>query len=160
MQMMDIIIQLIVSFFATAGIAIIFNVPRKTLLHCGLVGGVIGWIIYYVLTEQGMDVVKASFFGSFVIAIVAHLYARRFKIPMIIFIVGGIIPLVPGGGMAYNAMRNVVEDDYLQGLQYGLKAFLITGAIVIGLVFAEVIIQLIFRSVRSSKVKLQKVYKK
>jgi len=45
-------------------------------------------------------------------------------------------------------------------LQYGLKAFLITGAIVIGLVFAEVIIQLIFRSVRSSKVKLQKVYKK
>ncbi|AUS85185.1 MULTISPECIES: threonine/serine exporter family protein [Lysinibacillus] len=158
MQMMDIIIQLIVSFFATAGIAIIFNVPRKTLLHCGLVG-VIGWIIYYVLTEQGMDVVKASFFGSFVIAIVAHLYARRFKIPMIIFIVGGIIPLVPGG-MAYNAMRNVVEDDYLQGLQYGLKAFLITGAIVIGLVFAEVIIQLIFRSVRSSKVKLQKVYKK
>lgn len=61
--------------------------------------------------------------------------------------------------MAYNAMRNVVEDDYLQGLQYGLKAFLITGAIVIGLVFAEVIIQLIFRSVRSSKVKLQKVYK-
>ncbi|UZM99887.1 threonine/serine exporter family protein [Lysinibacillus sp. MHQ-1] len=98
-----------------------FNVPRKTLLHCGLVG-VIGWIIYYILTEQGMDVVKASFFGSFVIAIVAHLYARRFKIPMIIFIVGGIIPLVPGG-MAYNAMRNVVEDDYLQGLQYGLKAF-------------------------------------
>jgi len=158
---MDIIIQLIVSFFATAGIAIIFNVPRKTLLHCGLVG-VIGWIIYYILTEQGMDVVKASFFGSFVIAIVAHLYARRFKIPMIIFIVGGIIPLVPGG-MAYNAMRNVVEDDYLQGLQYGLKAFLITGAIVIGLVFAEVIIQLIFRSVRSvrsSKVKFQKVYKK
>ena len=39
--------------------------------------------------------------------------------------------------MAYNAMRNVVEDDYLQGLQYGLKAFLITGAIVIGLVLQK-----------------------
>ncbi len=155
---MDLIVQLIVSFFATAGIAIIFNVPRKTLIHCGFVG-VVGWIIYFVLTEHGMDVVDASFFSSFVIAIVAHLYARRFKIPMIIFIVGGIIPLVPGG-MAYNAMRNVVEDDYLQGLQYGLKAFLITGAIVIGLVFAEVFIQLIFRSVRTSKSTLQKVYKK
>ncbi|KOS63091.1 threonine/serine exporter family protein [Lysinibacillus agricola] len=155
---MDYIIQLIVSFFATAGIAIIFNVPRKTLIYCGFVG-VVGWMIYFVLTEQGLDIVNASFFSAFVIAIVAHLYARRFKMPMIIFIVGGIIPLVPGG-MAYNAMRNVVEDDYIQGLQYGLKAFLITGAIVMGLVFAEVLIQLIFRSVRTSKATFQKVYKK
>ncbi|MFJ7668647.1 threonine/serine exporter family protein [Lysinibacillus sp. NPDC097195] len=155
---MDIIIQLIVSFFSTAGIAIIFNVPRKTLFHCGFVG-VIGWIIYYLLTERGMDVVDASFFSSFIIAIVAHLYARRFKMPMIIFIVAGIIPLVPGG-MAYNAMRNVVEDDYLQGLQYGLKAFLITGAIVMGLVFAEVLMQFVFRAVRLSKAKLHKSYKK
>ncbi|MGE7914172.1 threonine/serine exporter family protein [Lysinibacillus xylanilyticus] len=155
---MDYIIQLIVSFFATAGIAIIFNVPRKVLLYCVFVG-VIGWMIYFVLTEHGMDVVNASFYSSFVIAIVAHLYARRFKMPMIIFIVGGIIPLVPGG-MAYNAMRNVVEDDYLQGLQYGLKAFLITGAIVMGLVFAEVFMQLIFRSVRTSKATFRKVYKK
>ena len=79
-------------------------------------------MIYFILTEHGMDIVYASFFSSFVIAIVSHLYARRFKMPMIIFIVGGIIPLVPGG-MAYNAMRNIVEDDYIQGLQYGLKAF-------------------------------------
>jgi len=155
---MDYIIQLILSFFATAGIGVIFNVPRKNLIYCGFVG-VVGWMIYFILTEHGMDVVNASFFSAFVIAIVSHLYARRFKMPMIIFIVGGIIPLVPGG-MAYNAMRNVVEDDYIQGLQYGLKAFLITGAIVIGLVFAEVLIQLIFRSIRNSKATFKKVYKK
>ncbi|MEQ6357159.1 threonine/serine exporter family protein [Lysinibacillus sp. M3] len=155
---MDYIIQLILSFFATAGIGVIFNVPRKNLIYCGFVG-VVGWMIYFVLTEHGMDVVNASFFSAFVIAIVSHLYARRFKMPMIIFIVGGIIPLVPGG-MAYNAMRNVVEADYIQGLQYGFKAFLITGAIVIGLVFAEVLIQLIFRSVRTSKATFKKVYKK
>ena len=155
---MDYITQLILSFFATAGIGVIFNVPRKTLIYCGFVG-VVGWMIYFILTEHGMDVVNASFFSAFIIAIVSHLYARRFKMPMIIFIVGGIIPLVPGG-MAYNAMRNVVEDDYIQGLQYGLKAFLITGSIVIGLVFAEVLIQLIFRSVRNGKATFQKVYKK
>lgn len=154
---MDYIVQLIVSFFATAGIAIIFNAPIKTLFHCGIVG-VIGWLIYFALVEQGMDIVDASFFGSFVVAIVAHLYARRFKMPMIIFIVAGIIPLVPGG-MAYNTMRNVVEDDYLQGIQFGIKAFLITGAIVIGLVFAEVLMQLVFRGMRLSKKKLQIVQK-
>ena len=142
---------------ATACFGIIFNVPPKTFVHCGLVGA-LGWIIYYALTEQGMDVVEASFFGSFVIAIVAHMYARRFKMPMLIFSVAGIIPLVPGG-MAYNSMRNIVEDDYLQGLQYGLKAFLITGAIVIGLVFAEVFMQLVFRAMRASKAKFGMVRK-
>ena len=145
------------SFIATACFGTIFNVPPKTYFHCGLVGA-LGWIIYYALTEQGLDVVEASFFGAFVIAIVAHTYARRFKMPMLIFSVAGIIPLVPGG-MAYNAMRTIVEDDYLQGLQYGLKAFLITGAIVMGLVFAEVFMQLIFKSINASKAKLQIVKK-
>ena len=154
---MDYIIQFVISFIATACFGIIFNVPPKTFFHCGLVGA-IGWTIYYVLTEHGLDVVEASFFGAFVIAIVAHTYARRFKMPMLIFSVAGIIPLVPGG-MAYNAMRNVVEDDYLQGLQYGLKAFLITGAIVMGLVFAEVFVQLVFRAMHASKEKIQMVKK-
>ena len=154
---MDYIIQFVSSFIATACFGTIFNVPPKTYFHCGLVGA-LGWIIYYALTEHGLDVVEASFFGAFVIAIVAHTYARRFKMPMLIFSVAGIIPLVPGG-MAYNSMRNVVEDDYLQGLQYGLKAFLITGAIVIGLVFAEVLMQLIFRGMHTRKEKMQIVKK-
>lgn len=154
---MDYILQFVMSFIATACFGTIFNVPPKTYLHCGLVGA-LGWIIYYALTEQGLDVVEASFFGAFVIAIVAHTYARRFKMPMLIFSVAGIIPLVPGG-MAYNAMRNIVEDDYLQGLQYGLKAFLITGAIVMGLVFAEVFMQLIFKAMHTSKKKIQTVKK-
>ncbi|MFJ7737210.1 threonine/serine exporter family protein [Lysinibacillus sp. NPDC097287] len=154
---MDYIVQFVASFIATACFGTIFNVPPKTYFHCGLVGA-LGWIIYYALTQQGLDVVEASFFGAFVIAIVAHTYARRFKMPMLIFSVAGIIPLVPGG-MAYNSMRNVVEDDYIQGLQYGMKAFLITGAIVIGLVFAEVLVQLVFRAMHASKKKIQMVKK-
>ena len=152
---MDYVIQFVASFIATACFGTIFNVPPKTYFHCGLVGA-LGWIIYFALTEQGLDVVEASFFGAFVIAIVAHTYARRFKMPMLIFSVAGIIPLVPGG-MAYNSMRNVVEDDYLQGLQYGMKAFLITGAIVMGLVFAEVLMQLVFKGMHARKEKMQMV---
>lgn len=154
---MDYILQFVASFIATACFGTIFNVPPKTYFHCGLVGA-LGWIIYYALTQQGLDVVEASFFGAFVIAIVAHTYARRFKMPMLIFSVAGIIPLVPGG-MAYNSMRFVVEDDYIQGIQYGMKAFLITGAIVIGLVFAEVLVQLVFRVIHASKVKMEMVKK-
>ncbi|MBK3495503.1 threonine/serine exporter family protein [Viridibacillus sp. YIM B01967] len=145
------VIQGVFSFIATAAFGILFNAPKKTLFHCGLAGA-IGWLIYFTLQKQGVDAVPASFAGAFVISIVAHILARRFKMPMIIFSVAGIIPLVPGG-MAYNAMRHVVENDYLASIQYAARAFIITGAIVMGLVFAEVFMQLIFNMIRKRKAK-------
>ena len=60
---------------------------------------------------------------------------------MLIFVVGGIIPLVPGG-LAYEAMRHVVANEYNESLQFFLKTGIITGAIVMGLVIAEVLVQM------------------
>lgn len=146
---MEYVVQIFLSFIATAAFGIIFNAPKNSLFHCGLVGA-IGWGIYFILTNQGVDIVPASFAGSFIIAIVAHVYAKRFKMPMLIFSVAGIIPLVPGG-MAYNTMRHIVEKDYSLGIEYAVKTSLVTGAIVMGLVFAEVFMQLIFNAIRRSK---------
>jgi uncharacterized membrane protein YjjB (DUF3815 family) len=70
---------------------------------------------------------------------------------MIIFSVAGIIPLVPGG-MAYNAMRHIVENDYITSISYASRAFMVSGAVAMGLVFAEVIIQLVFRTTMRRKI--------
>ena len=80
----------------------------------------------------------------------AHIFARKFGMPMIIFSVPGIIPLVPGG-MAYNAMRHIVENDFLAAISYASGAFMVSGAIAMGLVFAEVMFQLFFRSIAHRK---------
>lgn len=106
--------------------------------------------MYSVYVGWTNDPMQASFLGAFVVAIVAHIFARRFRMPMIIFSVAGIIPLVPGG-MAYNAMRHTVENDYLTAISFASRAFMVSGAIAMGLVFAEVIIQLIFRSIARKK---------
>lgn len=73
---------------------------------------------------------------------------------MIIFSVSGIIPLVPGG-IAYSTMRNVMELDYIAGLENGMRAFMISGAIAMGLVFAEVIMQIILRLMRKGRTSIQ-----
>lgn len=140
---MDWIYQIACSFLATLGIAVIFNAPRKVLIPCGLVG-VIGWVIYYFLIRQGVDEVPASFAGSLVIAIVAHLLARLYKMPMIIFSVAGIIPFVPGG-MAYEAMRAMVVHEYTESLQFATRTAILTGTIVLGFVVAEVFVNLVRR---------------
>lgn len=154
---MDYIAQALLSFVAITCFGVIFNAPTKAIPYCGFVGA-IGWTVYYVLFEQGFDEVQASFVGAFVVSIVAHIFARRYRMPMIVFSVSGILPLVPGG-IAYNTMRNIIELDYLTGMQNGMRAFMISGALAMGLVFAEVIMQIVFRLMRKGKTSIQSFVK-
>lgn len=128
--------QLITSFIAAAGFAILFNAPRRVLIQCGLVG-MLGWILFYFLNQNFMDVVEASVIAAILVGVLSRVCAVYFKKPIIIFYVAGIIPLVPGG-IAYNAMRNFVENDYFTGVQLATKVLLISGGIALGLMFSEV----------------------
>lgn len=143
------IIQAILSFIIAISFAIIFNAPRKKLVACGVVG-MSGWLIFSGFTLVSGDSVQASFAGAFMVALAAHILSKRFRMPMIIFSVPGIILLVPGG-LAFNAMRNIVENDYLTAIGFASKAFMTSGAIAMGLVFAEVLMQLVFRYLRKRK---------
>jgi uncharacterized membrane protein YjjB (DUF3815 family) len=133
--------QLITSFIASGAFGILFNAPKSALIKCGFVG-MIGWIIYTMLVELQFDLVMSTFIASFFVAIISQFFARRYKTPIIIFSVAGIIPLVPGG-LAYDAMKNIVLNDYNMAIQLAAKAFMISGAIAIGLVFSEVVNQLL-----------------
>jgi uncharacterized membrane protein YjjB (DUF3815 family) len=136
--------QLLTSFIASVAFGIIFNVPQKTLFQCGLVGA-LGWLIYILMLQIPVDPVYATGVSAFGVTVLSQISAKMYKTPIIIFSVAGIIPLVPGG-LAYDAMRNAVENHYDLAVQQGAKAFMISGAIAIGLVFSEVINQAIRRS--------------
>lgn len=143
---MDIIYQLLLSFSAAAAFGVLFNAPRRMLLHCGVVGAV-GWLAFISARVLLEDQVVATFIGAFTIAMLSHVFARRRKMPMILFSVSGIIVLVPGL-TAYNAMRHVVEQDYLMAIELGTRVMLISGAIAMGLVFAEIIMQIYLKAYR------------
>ncbi|BCG58889.1 threonine/serine exporter family protein [Paenibacillus sp. URB8-2] len=139
------IVQLITSFIASATFCILFNTPRRTLFQCGL-SGMLGWMVFLLLDPEWKSVV-ATFFATVIVGAVSQIFARSFKMPVIIFSVGGIIPLVPGG-LAYDAMRRFIEDDYTTALQAAVQAFLLSGAIATGLVLSEVLGQMFRRGKR------------
>ncbi|MEQ6390567.1 threonine/serine exporter family protein [Bacillaceae bacterium S4-13-58] len=135
-----ILAQLITSFFASAGFGIIFHIPKKSLVPCGI-AGMLGWMVYFLFNSE-LNSVQATMFGAFVVAIISQWFARIYKMPMILFTAVGIIPLVPGG-MAYDAMRNVVQNNYEIAIEFAAKAFMISGSIAIGIVLSEVINQVV-----------------
>ncbi|WP_177201316.1 threonine/serine exporter family protein [Peribacillus sp. B-H-3] len=136
---MKMLAQLITSFIASASFGIIFNVPKNSIVKCGLVG-MIGWLLYYALVENSVNSVIATLAAAFLVAVISLVFAKAYKTPIIIFSVSGIIPLVPGG-MAYDAMRHFVQNDYNVAIQLAAKAFMLSGAIAMGLMFAEVMNQ-------------------
>ena len=104
-----------------------------------------GWIVYYLLVENGVDAVPATIVGAILVAMISRGFSKLYKTPIIIFNVSGIIPLVPGG-MAYNAMRSFVQNDYLNAVQYSAKVMLLAGGIAMGLMFSEVLNQIMLKT--------------
>lgn len=135
--------QLVTSFIASAAFSILFNAPKKSLIQCGLVG-MISWLVYYTLILNHVDSVFSTLAATSIVGIVSQLFAKLYKMPVIIFSVSGIIPLVPGG-LAYDAMRRFVENDYNTAVQLAAQAFLISGSVAVGLVLSEVLNQMVRR---------------
>lgn len=142
--------QFIMSFVAAAGFGVLFNSPKKLLWQCGVIG-MFGWVLYFYLAEAGVDDVPATLAGALLVGVLSQLSARIFRTPIIIFNVSGIIPLVPGG-LAYDAMRNFVENDYNLAIELSTRVCLIAGAIATGLVFSEVLNQAV-KKARGTKSK-------
>ena len=130
-------VQFILSFFASAGFGILFNAPRRTIFAGGL-SGAFGWLVYFIATQFDVQAVIASFFGAIMLTALSIISSRYLRAPIIIFITCGIIPLVPGG-MAYNAMRSVVLQNYDMALAYGFQVALVSMAIAMGIISTEMI---------------------
>lgn len=126
-----------ISFISTVLFSIIFNAPKKLLVACGFVGAV-AWTIYQFTVGMDLGRVGASFLGSLILGLMSHTMSRRYKRPVIIFIVPGIIPLVPGGA-AYEATRYLVSNNYTYAVNTFLEVTLISGAIAFGILVSEII---------------------
>lgn len=132
--------QLVTCFIGIAAFAMLFNAPKRSLIQCGLVG-MISWMAYIILLEH-VDSILATLVATFIVGVISQLFAKYYKMPVIIFSVSGIMPLVPGG-LAYDAMRRFVQNDYNEAIHFAVQAFMLSGSIAIGLVLSEVLNQTI-----------------
>lgn len=87
--------------------------------------------------------VGASFLGSLILGLMSHTMSCRYKRPVIIFIVPGIIPLVPGGAAIKRLFFRL--NDYTSAVNTFLEVTLISGAIAFGILVSEILYYLYTR---------------
>jgi uncharacterized membrane protein YjjB (DUF3815 family) len=132
-----IIIQVIGAFVAVVSIAITFGVPKKFLIYSGIVGA-IGWFIYLILAKTGLSSVTRMFVAALVVSLVSHSYARTKKAPVTLFLIAGILPLVPGVGM-YQIVYSILINDTKQAAFYFSETMQIAGMIALAIFIMDTI---------------------
>ena len=76
--------------------------------------------------------------------------ARVMKAPATIFLIVGIIPLVPGGGLYYT-MEALLSGDTALFAQTGLETAACAGAIAVGVSMVSSLARLLFRKPPAEK---------
>ena len=118
------------AFLACAGFSIVFEIRKPLFIFLSCVTGVVGWLVYLLLAEIGSDVVR-YLLATIVVSLLSEIFARMLKAPATIFLVIGIVPLVPGGGLYY-AMDYLLNGNYAMFAQKGLETAACAGAIAAG----------------------------
>jgi len=129
--MKEIIIECIASTVACVAFGIQFNI-RPFNLGVAALGALISQVISIAMERGGASTMLTCFIASAAVAAYSEIAARRFKAPANMYLIIGIIPLVPGGAI-YRTMISLISGNGTQAFERGLQAFGAAGAIAMGI---------------------------
>lgn len=135
--------QIILAFFASVCLVILFNIERKKLIWAGLCGS-LGWIVYLAVVKYTSSPTMGSFAGAFVLGLYSEILAKKLKAPASEFSIPGMFPLVPGL-TAFNAVRYFVEKNNSKALEAGMLAISVGGALGFGIMLSSASVRLVHK---------------
>lgn len=134
---MNLILEVIIAAICSVGFAIVFNCPKRVILGAGLCGG-FGWMIYLLTKLFTNSLSFAALFAAIGVGLLGEALAHLKKTPATVFIIPGIIPLVPGYGLYYTMLK-VIEYGFNEAATIGFEAIFIAISIASGLVISSTI---------------------
>lgn len=145
------ILQVIMAGVGTLGFSIYFRVREKN-VAASTAAGIIGWAIYLLIFYFTEQLFLSNFVAAFLVYLYAEIMARILKAPSNIFLIPGIIPLLPGGTLYYT-MQAIVEGDRDTAVLQGTQTAIITVGIAAGIVVGTVLFYYIVRRSTEKKSK-------
>lgn len=139
------LIQFIIGLIACVGFCILVNVPKKAIIPAAATGG-IAWFVYQTAMTMGYTKAVAAFAATCIVAILSDILSRKLKEAATVFVIPGILPLVPGSGMYYT-MSAIIESDFATAGSIGTETFFTAGAIALAILIVGSILRL-FTAIR------------
>lgn len=130
-QLIRLAAQFLFAGIATLSFSVLYACPRHTLPYCALVGAV-GWTVYKLANMLGADTAMASLLAVIPLTLLARVLAILLKAPATVFLLTGILPLVPGAGIYYTAYYFIQGNNAFAATK-GIETFKIAVALAVGI---------------------------
>lgn len=140
-ELIHLFLQTLAAAAGTVSFSVLFGVPVTYYRHCALIGGA-GWFLYLLIVPASTAAV-ATFAATVLVILMSRWFAVRKQCPVTIFLISGIIPLVPGAGIYWASFYAVTGNMY-KAFHTGLAALKVAIAIVLGIVFVFELPQKLF----------------
>ena len=112
------------------------------------------YFVYLIIKEHIGNEALGFFVGTASVAVASEILAVMMKNPATVFLLSGLLPLVPGGGLFY-MMRALVQEEFAQAFAIGYQTMMAAASIALGVaVVSSVfrIVQAFLRRKRSRRV--------
>lgn len=129
---------MIAAFFAVVLFSITLEVNKKFIFFAGI-SGMLGWITYLICREYGINDIICYMISGIVIALVSYIFSIIFKVVVTIFLIPGILPIVPGVAI-YRTVYYLIMNDIANTRHYLIQTILISGSIAIAIFLVESIV--------------------
>ena len=134
--------QVIAAVTGTVGFSVLYSVPRAYYPYCGFIGGA-GWFLYCLLIPN-CSPPEATLLAAILVVLLSRLFAVKERCPVTIFLISGMFPLVPGGGIYWTAYY-IVTGEMELAAEKGFTAVKVAVASVLAIVFVFQLPQKLFQ---------------
>lgn len=137
-----------VSFGAIAilGFSIRSNLRGWKLVFTSL-GGAISWGTYLMFLAWSSSLLLSVFLATLSVCLYSEFAGRAFRVPVSVFVICSIIPLVPGSGLYY-AMKAYIDGNNMESLQLMGRTLMIAGTISVAIAVMSSVTNLFRKMIR------------
>jgi len=121
------LMQVCFSAIAILGFSIRSNIRGSILIFTSL-GGALSWGFYLLVLDWTSSLLLSIFLSTCIVCIYGELMAKVYKVPVSVFVICAIIPLVPGSGLYYS-MIAYIGGKSMEALRLMGQTLMIAGTI-------------------------------
>lgn len=137
----DLMIHIMASLVVSVGFCFVHNVHGRVILPA-TAGGTVTWVAYTLAAGRIGNVYLPYFVAAMALSIYAEIMSRVYRAPATVFLVIGLLPLVPGSGIYYTMIAFMEGDIDAFALQ-GSQTLGISGTLALALLIVSSLVRLV-----------------
>jgi len=139
------LLRALASFVGVYGFSFLYNSTRRMALAAGIIGMIANLVRLELIEFTEIPVAAAAFIGAFCAGILASLMRSAVDYPRISMTVPSIVIMVPGMYL-YKGIYFLGTNNFGEGGEWLVKAFMIIVSLPLGLIFARILTDNNFRT--------------